>query len=100
MRVRLTIVNTEPRQLVTIDEPLPVGCMLVEADDADFAPIERDTSHLALSSDALAPGIYQYSYLLRAAVAGRYAAPATTARLLGSDLIGVGNAVTLVVVQR
>ncbi|MFL5800768.1 MAG: Ig-like domain-containing protein, partial [Roseiflexaceae bacterium] len=100
VRVRLTIVNTEQRRAVANDEPLPGGSSIVEAGGVSFVQVDRDTAMLRLSSDKLAPGIYQYRYLLRAVATGRYAAPATTARLLGSDLIGVGNAAALVIVER
>ena len=99
VRVRLTIVNTEPRRSLAIDEPLPGGFMLVEVGDASFAQIEQDRGSLSLTSAEFAPGIYQYHYLLRAVAAGRYDVPASTARQLDSDLISAGKPATLLVVK-
>jgi hypothetical protein len=93
-------VNVAPRRVVAIDEPLPGGCVVVEAGGAEFATISRDTGLLSLSADKLAPGIYQYSYLLRAVVGGRYGMPATTARLADGELVGAGNAATIEVGTR
>jgi hypothetical protein len=44
-----------------------------------------------MPGDELAPGIYQYSYLLRAVAPGRYGVPAAIARA-DDELVGVGNA--------
>jgi uncharacterized protein YfaS (alpha-2-macroglobulin family) len=99
VRVRLTIVNTELRPSIAIDEPLPGGCMLIEAGSADFAQIEQDIGSLSLSSVELAPGIYQYHYLLRAVAAGHYGVAATAARRPGGELIGVGKP-TILFVER
>jgi uncharacterized protein YfaS (alpha-2-macroglobulin family) len=92
VRVRLTIVGVENYGRLTIEEPLPGGATLVEAETAAFAQVSRDTGSLTLASDELAAGIYQYSYLLRAAAPGRYAVPPATARAGDGDLIGIGNA--------
>jgi uncharacterized protein YfaS (alpha-2-macroglobulin family) len=100
VRVRLTIVNTQDRRAVAIDEPLPSGFAIAESAGASFARVDRAIGLLRLASDQLAPGIYQYSYLLRAAAVGRYSAVAATARLPDSQIIGVGNTATLVIVQR
>ncbi len=100
MRVRLTIVNTELRRSIAIDESLPSGFVLIEAGDASFAQIEQGTGSLSLSSAEFVPGIYQYHYLLRALVAGQYRAAATSARQPGGDLIGAGKPATLLVSDR
>jgi uncharacterized protein YfaS (alpha-2-macroglobulin family) len=100
LRARLIVMNTEARRAVIIDEPLPAGFALVEVGDSLFAQVDRAIDRLTLSSADLKPSIYQYSYLLRAVVAGRYSAPATIMRLSGGDPIGVGNAMTLAVSGR
>ncbi|HET9221635.1 MAG TPA: hypothetical protein VFO07_03990, partial [Roseiflexaceae bacterium] len=67
------------------------GAALVAAESAAFAQVARDAGRLTLTGEDLVPGIYQYSYLLRAVAPGRYAVPSATARS-GDELIGVGNA--------
>jgi uncharacterized protein YfaS (alpha-2-macroglobulin family) len=91
VRVRLTIVAAERYSRLAIEEPLPGGAALVVAESTPFAQVARDADHLTLTGQDLVPGIYQYSYLLRAVAPGRYAVPSATARS-GDDLIGVGNA--------
>jgi uncharacterized protein YfaS (alpha-2-macroglobulin family) len=91
VRVRLTIVSAERYSRLAIEEPLPGGAALVEAEATAFAQVARDAGRLTLTSDELAPGIYQYSYLLRAVAPGRYGVPAAIARA-GDELVGVGNA--------
>jgi hypothetical protein len=100
VRVRLTIVSAEGQIGLVIEEPLPGGAALVEAATVGFAQVVRDTERLTLTSDELVPGIYQYSYLLRAVAPGRYAAPAATARVSSGDVVGVGNAGRLEVAGR
>jgi alpha-2-macroglobulin len=92
VRVRLTVVSAEGQRGLAIEEPLPGGATLVDADVAAFAQVARDIGHLTLTSDELAPGIYQYSYLLRAVAPGRFAAPAARARTAAGEVVGVGNA--------
>jgi hypothetical protein len=92
VRVRLTIVGADGQDGLTIEEPLPGGATLVEAANAAYAQVAHDAGHLTLTSDGLEPGIYEYTYLLRAVAPGRYAAPAATARVSSGDIVGVGNA--------
>ena len=44
--------------------------------------------------------IYEYSYLLRATVPGRYTAPAPIARLSDDRVAGVGNTTTLTILAK
>ena len=76
VRARLTAIATAPRRFVTIDEPLPACAILIAAGQAGgFEFVGAAGDHLTLASDQLAPGIYQYEYLLQFVVGGRYAAP-------------------------
>lgn len=100
VRVRLTAVTTTRQRFVMIEDALPAGCALVEAGDSgSFEHIDNDRDHLTLSSAALGPGVYEYSYLLRAVVPGRYTAPAPIARLVGGHLIGTGRAAIINIVE-
>ncbi|HEU5100992.1 MAG TPA: hypothetical protein VFU22_18330, partial [Roseiflexaceae bacterium] len=73
--------------------------IVIEASDsANLTYGGTSDGQIALSSDALAPGIYQYSYLIRLVAAGRYAVPPPVARADGTS--GVGNSVTLDVAGR
>jgi hypothetical protein len=100
VRARLTVVTTEARRAVQIAEPLPANAILISIDEgAGLTPSSATDGQISLSSDALAPGIYQYSYLIRLAAAGRYAVPPPLAKAAGSPS-GAGNAVTLDVTGR
>jgi len=101
VRVRLTAITTDLQRFVMVEELLPSGCVLVEAGDSEpFEHIVHDRDHLTLSSAALGPGVYEYSYLLRAVVPGRYTAPAPTARLVGEHLLGTGRATIINIVEQ
>jgi uncharacterized protein YfaS (alpha-2-macroglobulin family) len=91
VRVRLTLVGVERYDRLTIEEPLPGGASLVEVETANLAKVTRDTGRLALTSEGLAPGIYQYTYLLRAVAPGRYSAPPAIVRAGDGEVIGAGN---------
>jgi uncharacterized protein YfaS (alpha-2-macroglobulin family) len=100
VRVRLTAVATSLQRFVVVEDALPAGCVLVEASNSGpFEHIDYDRDHLTLSSAALGPDVYEYSYLLRAVVPGRYTAPAPTARLVGGHLLGTGPAAIINIVE-
>lgn len=99
VRARLTVVTTEAHRAVKIAEPLPANAILIdEGQGAGLAYSSASGGQISLSGDALAPGIYQYSYLIRLVAAGRYAVPPPLATAAGSPR-GVGNAVTLEVAE-
>lgn len=83
LRVRLTIVAFTPQRLTTIVAPLPAGGVLVArgANDA-FDNATTAPDHLTVSSARLRPGIYEYTYWLRAIVPGHFSIP-TPFALLG-----------------
>jgi uncharacterized protein YfaS (alpha-2-macroglobulin family) len=96
VRVRLTVVNYSARRAIVLEEPLPGGMALVEAENAGFAEIGRNTTLLSLAAGELAPGIYRYSYLLRAVAAGQYDVPPTTLQS-GGELLGAGGPAQIVI---
>jgi uncharacterized protein YfaS (alpha-2-macroglobulin family) len=105
VRVRLTVVVTEMRDLIAIDESLPAGCAIVGTDTSPtLEQISHDADHLTLLGTALPPGSYEYSYLLRAVTPGRYAAPAPVAHAaasrfaVGGPVVGVGNAARFTII--
>jgi hypothetical protein len=94
VRARLTVVTTEPRRALKIADPLPASAILLNTGDG--VGLNDDgiaNGQIRLSSEALAPGIYQFSYLMRLVAGGRYAVPPTTAQAAGAS--GSGNGVTL-----
>jgi uncharacterized protein YfaS (alpha-2-macroglobulin family) len=103
VRTRLTVVTTEARRAVKIAEPLPANALVIDrGEGAGLAYSSASGGQISLSADALAPGIYQYSYAIRLAAAGRYAVPPPLATAEGSPsgVGNVGNAVTLDVAAR
>ena len=96
VRVRLTLINYAARRAIVLEEPLPGGMALVEAGSAGFAEVGRNTALLNLAAGQLAPGIYQYSYLLRAVAAGQYDVPPTTLQS-GGELLGAGSPAQIVI---
>jgi uncharacterized protein YfaS (alpha-2-macroglobulin family) len=100
VRARLTVVTTESRRAVEIADPLPATALLIDTgDSAGLTLRSASEGQITLSSDALAPGIYQYSYLIRLTAAGRYAVPPPLAAAGGSPS-GAGNAAALDVAAR
>lgn len=92
---RLTVAAIEPQSTITIQEPLPAGATLAAQPTAtDFERVDADAERLTLQRGATAPGIYQQSYMLRMAAAGRYGVPAPEASAPGG-IVGVGNTLTL-----
>jgi hypothetical protein len=77
-RVRLTAVILAPSRAISITETLPGSATLADGERGDFARADAAGGSLVLALDANAPGIYQYTYLVRLVAAGRYAAPAST----------------------
>jgi uncharacterized protein YfaS (alpha-2-macroglobulin family) len=97
LRSRLTVVINQPRRAIEVDDPLPANAALLGTDtSADFENAGFADGRLRLAADALEPGIYQYSYLLRVVAAGRYGVAPPTARA-ADGASGVGNSVILVV---
>jgi uncharacterized protein YfaS (alpha-2-macroglobulin family) len=90
VRVRVTVTTFSARRMLELDEPLPGGMTLIETPKASFAEVRRDTARLLLAAGELAPGIYQYSYLLRATSDGDYDLPPPTLQADGKRLGGGG----------
>ncbi len=101
VRVQLSVIATAAQRFVTIEERLPAGAVVVEAGTGEhFEHIVRAGDRLLLSRGLLPPGIYEYTYLLRAVTPGQYSAPAPQARSATGEILGVGNAVTVTIAGR
>jgi uncharacterized protein YfaS (alpha-2-macroglobulin family) len=91
VRARLTVLTTELRRFVAIADPLPANTQIISMEESDdFEYASHTSGQLTLASARLAPGVYQYSYLLRLVAGGRYTTPAPTAHS-ADGAGGVGN---------
>jgi hypothetical protein len=98
VRVRLTLVTGGARAFASVEEPLPAGLTLVDPGQGGWGHVARRGDRLVLTSALLAPGVHEHSYLVRASLPGRYAAPAPLARGPGGAIIGAGRGVELTVI--
>jgi uncharacterized protein YfaS (alpha-2-macroglobulin family) len=100
VRARLTVVINEQRRALAIADTLPSNAVLISADESTgFENTGVADGRKTLTRATLAPGIYQYSYMLRVVAGGRYGVPAPTARA-EDGASGVGNRVALEVAAR
>lgn len=96
VRVRLTLVVPGERRFVTVRDELPAGLTLVDGARAAFEHVATSLGQIELSAATLPPGIFEYSYLARAVIPGRYAAPPPALVLPGGMVLpGVATASTV-----
>ncbi|MGQ9893941.1 MAG: Ig-like domain-containing protein [Roseiflexus sp.] len=76
IKVRLTWVIHAERRFVTLRDAFPAGFVPVDAGASPvFHQIDLFSDRIELAVEALPPGIYQYTYLVRAVTPGDYAVP-------------------------
>ncbi|MDR3037764.1 MAG: hypothetical protein LBV21_00485 [Candidatus Adiutrix sp.] len=119
VRVSVTLVAPEPRYNVVLVDHVPAGfeplnfnlagadqtlLSLVEPEDDDEGPRfwynhqETRPDQVAVYADYLAPGVYTYSYLARAATPGLYLTPGPTAEeMYAPENAGRGQGLKIVV---
>ncbi|MBO9326880.1 MAG: hypothetical protein J7463_16415, partial [Roseiflexus sp.] len=97
IKVRLTCVAHTGRHFVTLRDAFPAGFVPVDAGSSPvFRQIDLFSDRIELAVEALAPGIYQYTYLVRAVTPGAYAVPPPELILPGARAL-TGAATTTVV---
>jgi uncharacterized protein YfaS (alpha-2-macroglobulin family) len=97
IKVRLTCVAHTERHFVTLRDAFPAGFVPVDAGSSPvFRQIDLFSDRIELAVEALAPGIYQYTYLVRAVTPGSYAVPPPELILPGARAL-TGTATTTVV---
>lgn len=96
VQVRLTIVAFHERRFVLVRDAFPAGVALIDAGAGSPFEISAFNDRIELAAATLAPGIHHHTYLLRASVAGTYAAPSPELILPGGHtLTGVATANTV-----
>lgn len=97
IRVRLTWVTHTERHFVTLRDAFPAGFVPVDAGASPvFRQIDLFADRIELAVEASVPGIYQYTYLVRAVTPGEYAVPPPELILPGAHAL-TGTAPTTVV---
>jgi len=97
IKVRLTCVAHAERHFVTLRDAFPAGFVPVDAGSSPvFRQIDLFSDRIELAVEALAPGIYRYTYLVRAVTPGSYAVPPPELILPGDRAL-TGTATTTVV---
>ncbi len=97
IKVRLTCVAHTERHFVTLRDAFPAGFAPVDAGSSPvFHQIDLFSDRIERAVEAFAPGIYQYTYLVRAVTPGMYAVPPPELILPGARAL-TGTATTTVV---
>ncbi len=97
IKVRLTWIAHTEQHFVTLRDAFPAGFAPVDAGASPvFHQIDLFSDRIELAVEAPAPGIYHYTYLVRAVTPGMYAVPPPELILPGARAL-TGTATTTVV---